>query len=260
MFDRTGLLTRLREVGGIRLGCVLVAFVLLIAAPAAATAGTVQSTDSTTLQSAEPAFVVDLDVDGSARVTLVTTFDLTTDSEREAFESLRANETARERRTNQFADRMRAIVTRAEDSTERDMAVHSPDMSYATTDDIGIVSLSVTWDGLVAQNGDRLVLREPFASGFNIDRPFQVVAPDSYEVGTATPTPTTQQGNSAVWNANTQFEGFEVEFTPTGDKTVAGAPNGTSGAGTPGFGVTTAAVAVIVATALLVIRQGPNTR
>lgn len=259
MPDRTDLLTRPGATGSVRLGCVLVAFVLLVAAPAAATAGTAQSTDSTTLQPAEPAFVVDLDADGSARVTLVTTFDLTTDSEREAFGALRANETAQERRADQFADRVRAIVTRAEDGTERDMAVHSPNITYTTTDDSGIVSLSVTWDGLVVQEGDRLVLREPFASGFDIDRPFRVVAPDGYEVGTATPTPTTQQGNSAMWNANTQFEGFETGFVPTGNKTVADAPNGTSGAGTPGFGVITTAVAAMVATALLV-RQGRNAR
>jgi hypothetical protein len=254
MADRTDSTIRLAGAEGIRLGCVFVALVLLMTAPVAATAGTAQSTDSATLP-AEPSFVVDLEADGSARVTLITTFDLTTDSEREAFEALRANETAREQRTDRFATRMQAIANRAENDTGRSMAIRNPAMAFTTENDTGIVGLSVTWDGLAAQEGDRLVLREPFASGFDIDRPFRVVGPDGYALGTATPTPTSQQQNSATWSATTQFEGFETVFVPAEDGTATDVGDGTSGAGAPGFGIGVAAVAVLAASALLMVRR-----
>ncbi|GAA0216537.1 DUF7345 domain-containing protein [Halobaculum roseum] len=255
MTDRPDLTTRLAATERIRLGCVLVALVLLVMASVAATAATAQSTESAASLPAEPAFVVDLETDGSAHVTLVTTFDLTTDSEREAFEALRANETAREQRTNRFAARMRAIANRAENDTGREMAIRNPDMTFSTENDTGIVGLSVTWDGLAAQEGDRLVLGEPFASGFDIDRSFVVVGPDGYALDTATPTPTTQQQNSATWHATTQFDGFETVFTPAEGGTATDADDGTSGAGAPGFGIGVAVVAVMAASALLVARR-----
>jgi len=255
MTDRPDSTTRLSATEGIRLGFVLVALVLLVMAPVAATAATAQSTESAASLPAEPAFVVDLETDGSARVTLVATFDLTTDSEREAFEALRANETAREQRTDRFATRMQAIATRAENDTGREMAIRNPAMTFTTENDTGIVGLSVTWEGLATQEGDRLVLQEPFASGFNIDRPFRVVGPDGYALGTATPTPTTQQQNSATWSATTQFEGFEAVFAPAASGTASDADDGTSGAGAPGFGIGVALVAVLAASALLVGRR-----
>lgn len=235
-----------------RLGCALLVLVFLVAAPVAATTGATQANDST---APEPALVVALDTDGSARVTLVTTFDLATDSERAAFEALRANQTAREQRTARFAGRMQAIAIRAEDTAEREMTVRDPTMAFSTANATGILTLSVTWDGLAARGGDRIVLREPFASGFDIDRPFRVVAPDGYELSTATPPPTTRQQSGVTWSAATRFEGFEAEFVTTDDGPTAGASGGTSGAGTPGLGVGVTVAAIVIATALPVIRR-----
>lgn len=253
MSDCTDSTTRLAGREGVRFGCVLVALVLLVTAPVAATAGTTQSTDSASSLPAEPAFVVDLDADGSARVTLVTTFNLATDSEREAFEALRANETARERRTDRFATRMQAIATRAENTTGREMAIRDPAIGFTTEDDTGVVTLSVTWDGLAAQEEDRLVLREPFASGFEIDRPFRVIAPEDYELVTVTPDPTTQRQNSATWNTDTEFEGFETTVAPDTN-------DGTTGVGALGFGIGIATLAMLAGTALLVLRHRRNAR
>lgn len=251
MGDCTDSTTRLAGRERVRFGCVLVALVLLVTAPAAATVGAAQSTESAASLPAEPAFVVELDADGSARMTLVTAFDLTTDSEREAFEALRANETARMQRTDRFATSMQAIASRAENSTGREMEIRDPVIAFSTTNDVGIVALSVTWDGLAAQDGDRLVLREPFASGFEIERPFRVVAPDDYELVTATPSPTTQRQNSATWSANTQLEGFETTFAPAETGTTAETREGASEAGAAGFGVGVATLAVLAGSALL---------
>ncbi len=237
------------------LACGLVALILLVSVTMAASAGAVESADSERPLPAESVFLVELDADGSARVTLVTTFDLTTDSEREAFEALRANQTARERRTEVFATRMRSIATRAENNAGRDMAIRNAAMAFTTKNNTGIVALSVTWEGLAAQEGDRLRLREPFASGFTIDRPFRIVTPDGYERITATPTPTTQRQNSATWSANTTFDGFETKFAPSGAGTGTSTNDPTTGAAAPGVGIGVATLAVLGSMALLVVRH-----
>ncbi|WP_299267382.1 DUF7345 domain-containing protein [Halorientalis sp.] len=255
MTDRTDTTTHFTRANGVRLGYALLALGLLLTGSMAVTVGAAQSTDSEQSPPAESALVVDLETDGAARVTLLTTFDLTTDGERAAFEALRSNETAREQRTNQFAARMRATATRADNASDRDVTIRDPAMTFRTDDDTGVVGLSVTWEALAAREGDQLVLRGPFASGFDIDRPFRVVSPDGYELRTTTPTPTTQQQHSATWSASTQFDGFEAAFAPATDGAATDAGAGRSGATGPGFGIGAVTVAVLTGTALVLVRR-----
>lgn len=173
---------------------------------------------------------------------------------------LKASEAARERRTDRFATRMRAIATRAETTTGRDMTIRDPAIAFTTENDTGIVDLHLTWTGLAAQEDDQLVLRNPFASGFDIDRPVRVVGPDGYELVTVTPEPTTQQQNSATWSAATAFDGFETTFAPAEGGTVTDTRDGTSGAGAPGFGIGIATVALLAGTALVVVHRRLDAR
>lgn len=221
-----------------------VAVVLLVGAPLAmaTAAGAAQTTPAAP---AEPALVVALDADGSARTTLTVTFDLTNDRDREAFDALRENTTAREQRTRQFASRMRAVADRAEANAGREMQIRDPTIAFTERDDTGIVALSVTWDGLAARSGDELVLREPFASGFSIDRPFRVIGPDGYELATASPTPTDRSGTAATWAAGTSIDGFEATFVLATE----------TGASAPGFGIVLAVLALLVSTAMLRYRS-----
>ncbi|MFC7155329.1 PGF-CTERM sorting domain-containing protein [Halomarina halobia] len=255
MTDSTDSSTRLAERRGVRYGCALVAIVFLVTTPVAATAGTAQATDSASQLPAEPAFVVELHADGSARATLAMTFDLTTESEREAFEALRANTTAREQRTDRFATRLQAIAAGAENASGRSMQIRDPGITFATRNDTGIVALSVTWEGLAAQEGDQLVLQEPFTSGFDLDRSFRIHGPDGYELATVRPSPTTQTQTSATWRAGTALDGFQVTFTAAGDAHAAETGNDESSAGAPGFGIGVGAVALLVSTALLLYRR-----
>ncbi|QLG50476.1 DUF4897 domain-containing protein [Natrinema halophilum] len=201
---------------------------------------------------AEPAFGVALEADGSAHVTLATTFNLTTDGERQAFQALRQNETAREQRTERFAARMRAIATRAENETGRAMQITDAGISFRERNDTGVVTLSVTWDGLAAQQGDRLVLKEPFDSEFSLDRPFRVTRPDGYELASVSPEPTERSQNDAVWSGGTDFDGFEATFAPSNGE--AGADDGLGGS-VPGFSVGTAVLAVLAGVGLLMYRD-----
>ncbi|WP_408959073.1 hypothetical protein [Natrinema sp. 74] len=226
----------------VRFACVLVAIALLVTTPVAAATGAAANQQSERVPT-EPAFVVALDAEGAAQVTLSTTFDLTTDSERQAFQALRENETARERRAERFAARMDDIATRIETDTGRSMAIRDAAVSFTERNNTGIVALSVTWKGLAAQDGDRLVLSEPFDGEFALDRTFRVTGPDGYALEGVTPEPADRTANAATWNGSADFSGFEATFAPT-DSGSAADENAASSS-VPGFGVGIAALAVV---------------
>lgn len=202
----------------------------------------------------EPSFVVTLDADGSAEIAVTLTFDLTTDSERAAFEELRDNETAQAEARTKFRNRMESVAAAAQNETGREMSVEAASIELTTTDggDTGIVVLSVTWTGLAAVENGRLVVTEPFASGFEPDRTFVVNWPDGHELDSATPSPDATSDTSATWDAGTDLDGFELAVaqptpaaTPTPTETETPADGGA-----PGFGVGIALVALLVAAIL----------
>lgn len=232
----------------------MLAVVLIVVAGTATTAVGAAQTSSDL--PAESALHLEFDDDGSARVTLVVPFDLTTKEEAAAFEILRTDATAREQRTERFAMRMRAIADRAEAETDRDMQLSQPTIDFTEQGGTGIVALSVTWDGLAAQSGDEFVLREPFASGATLDRSFHVVAPDGYRIVTASPAPTERSRTEATWAAGTSLEGFEVTFA-TGQPQTATQPNmdvPATGADAPGFGSGIAVIALLLSTGFMLYR------
>lgn len=225
----------------------VLAVLLLASAPLAMTpVGAAQPTPELP---AEPALVVALEPDGSARTTLTVAFDLTTEGERNAFEALRQNTTASRERAGQFAARMQAVADRAEANAGREMQISEPAIEFVERGETGIVALSVTWEGLAARSGDALVLREPFASGFTLDRAFYVVAPDGYELASASPQPTDRSLTTASWAAGTSLEGFEARFVPADDGPLSGI-----GVDAPGFGIGSAVLALVLGTGFFVYR------
>lgn len=194
---------------------------------------------------AEPALVVALQADGAARVTLVVPFDLATQADQEAFDAFRANATAREARLERFTKRMRAIADRAETNTGREMQIRNPAMAFVDRGETGLVTVSVTWDGLAARTGDGLVLREPFASGVSLERSVYVIGPDGYRVATVSPTPTERSETEARWAAGASLDGFEATFVPAPTETSTEAY---------GFGIGLAVLSLFVGTAAILYR------
>lgn len=229
------------------LAAALLAVLLLASAPLAMTP--VGAAQPASELPAEPAFVIALESDGSARTTLTVVFDLTTTSERDAFEALRANATAREQRVNQFATRTRAVADRAEAKTGREMRISEPGIRFVDRGDTGIVALSVTWEGLAARSADGFMLREPFASDFTPDRAFYVVAPDGYELASVSPPPTDRSQTTASWAAGTSLEGFEARFASADDGPLSGI-----GIDAPGFGLGIAVLALVLGTGFFLLR------
>lgn len=207
----------------------------------------------------DPAFIVELHADGSAAVSVRSTFDLTSDSEQAAFQTLTDDEEARQEATGRFRNRMRAVASDAANATGRAMEVTgaSIDLQRSADGKIGIVTLSVTWEGLAAVEDDTLVVTEPFASGFTTDRPFVLDAPEGYQLVSATPEPASTDATRATWNAGTDLSGFTAEFQAEATTSPTDAPDG-GGAqtdGQPGFGGLAALLAVTIAAAVVTLRR-----
>jgi hypothetical protein len=224
---------------------VVVGLIATAAAPAAAA-----QDDSGTEQS----LVVDVHQDGSASVTLTLTYDLTSQNETDAFESLRGDDAAQTEFRDRFRDRMAAVAADAQKQTGREMSVLDASISLTTTDsgDTGVVELSVVYEGLAAVESDQLVVTEPFASGYVTNYAFVVRAPDGYALADVTPSPASQQDAVATWAQHTDLSDFEATFTAQKSTTSDGGDGvqNESGGGAPGFGVLATLAAIGAALAV----------
>jgi hypothetical protein len=189
-------------------------------------------------------FLVELDAEGDADLTVTYTYDLETDSERAAFEELESNETVRQEAASRFQNRMQGVADRASNETGRSMSVTDVNIEVASNDGVGIVTLSVAWENLAAVEGEQLTVTEPFASGFEPNRTFTVAGPDGYEITSTNPSPDDSSEGSVTWSAGTSLDGFEVVAEGSDSTTTDG-----SDADGAGFGVAVA-VSAVVATAL----------
>ncbi|WP_280537423.1 hypothetical protein [Halopenitus sp. POP-27] len=221
---------------------------------------------------AESAFIVDLEDDGDATVTLRLTYDLDDDAERSAFASLRNDSTARADLRDRFASRMRSVANDTAATVERDQSVDEAsidittasgtdaDTTDADTNGTGVAALSVRWTGLAATDEGTLTLTEPFASGFTTDHQFVVTSPDGYATTAVTPGASTVENGTYVWDGGTNLEGFEMVLEPTdgsdADTTADEATDDDATAGSvPGFGIGAAVAALAALTVVLRARR-----
>lgn len=221
---------RLRCAGAVAIAMLCLA--AAIAGPVAA-AGTTQDTTDEASET-----VITLQQDGDAEVALTIEFDLTSDAEREAFEALRQNETERDALRTTYRDRMTTVAAAASNATGREMAVSDPSISFETVDNRGMISLTVSWASLAAVEGDALRVDEPFASGFAPTGEFTVVAPEEHEITSASPAPDDSADGRATWEAGSSLDGFDLVAA-------GGRTNSASADEVPGFGVSTAGIALI---------------
>lgn len=197
----------------------------------------------------DTAFVVSLAEDGSADVTLRLSFDLEQKAQREALSRLRENRTDL---ATEYRDGLAAVAARTETETGREMAVTDASTSITTERSTGIVELSVTWEGLAAVEGDRLVIAEPFADGFHPQRTFVIEPPSGYALASASTAPTTESGDAIEWAAGSSLDGFQATFAPA-DAVGDGPPSQSL----PGFGFPAAfaAVALVAGVSVLLARR-----
>lgn len=179
-------------------------------------------------------FVVELDSDGSATVSLVVAFDLTNEEERDAFQSLEADETARTEFSRRFDDRMRSVATAAADETGREMTVSNASVDLSRSDDgeTGTGTSTVTWSNLAARENGRLVVTAPFDSGFTPAYEFVVTVPEGYRIVEASPAPDARGEYQATWAVGTSLEGYRLVVEEDPEQR-----DRSRTAGQPGFGL-----------------------
>jgi len=167
------------------------------------------------------AFIVEVDQDGEAEVHVRYTFDLDDESRQAAFEELQNSESERAAFAEQFEERMAAIAADASAETDREMSVTNATVELETVEETGVVTVSLGWHSLAAVTDDGFALTEPFATGFESDRPLHVVFPDGYTISSASPEPDGNDEQRVVWNDGTDLTGFEVVATSESDDTSA---------------------------------------
>jgi len=158
------------------------------------------------------AFLVELEPDGDATVTLRLTYDLGDARDEQTFEQLEADAT---NRSEQFRDDLARIATRTERETGREMDVTEPGADVRVENGIGIVELRVRWTGLAAIDGDTLTVSEPFASQYQPDRQFVVEAPEGYTVERTAVSPTASDGGNVTWAPGSDLTGVTVTAAPS---------------------------------------------
>lgn len=224
--------------------------VLLVTGGAVAAVGSASATETRSQPTeSDSAFVVALEDDGDATVTVALEFDLTDEADRAAFESLRENETKRSRLEARTERRLRSVADETATETDREMAIEDSHISFERVDggDRGIVSVSANWRGLAATEDGRLTLAEPFASGFTAEQPIVLELPEGYALERSTPEPSERADGRIVWDANASLDGYEAVVVPA-DQT------GSDGDSQPGFGLG-AAVAAIAGSAWVYRRR-----
>jgi len=202
---------------------------------------------------------MELTEDGDATVSLVSVYDLSDDDERAAFDSLADDEEALSELLDRFEERLASV---ADATGQESAAVTGESIDVRTDDDRGVVTLSVSWAGLATVEDGALVLEEPFASGFEPDRPLVVVGPEGSTVESVAPDPSDRDGATLAWDGGTDLEGFSLTValadgatddsdeaddgaTDGSDESEDGATDGEVADSVPGFGVTVALVAIL---------------
>lgn len=203
----------------------------------------------------EEAVIVSLHDDGDARLTTTVTFDLTDADERAAYEEFQTAENRQQQLLTQYEQRITNVASELANRTGREMRVTEPRIDSHTSDSgaVGVVELSVTWQGLAATDGDQLRLTAPFDSGFAPDRKLIVDTPEGSQVTAASPEPSAT-GDRLVWERDQVLDSFELTVESSGgtaDSEDAAADSqaddGADGGGDetgPGFGVVAALLAL----------------
>lgn len=176
--------------------CLLVA----VAAPAAAVHDTGEQ------------LVVSLDADGDATVVEVTDYDLTNETERNQFERLESNETARQQRAADFRSYLEDGAALASERTDRDVTAGEVTVNLTRANETGTVRLRGSWTNLAAANDARVTVTEPFASGLPVNRSLVVRGPDGYVRHATNPAPGRALRNSAFWGQQADLTDFRATF------------------------------------------------
>lgn len=186
------------------------AVVLLAACCLAATAGLAGGVHD---ESTEDTLAIELTADGDAEVHHITAYNLSTDEERSAYESVANNDTARAEHREETMSDLEAAAATGRNGSELDMRVRDPTVETYQRNGTGFVSVTVTWENLAYHNETLVAVTEPFRSGYEPDRDVTIHGPEGYRRGVTQPSPSIARLNSAAWSVEVaDFSNFYANF------------------------------------------------
>lgn len=189
-----------------RLLTLFVVLLLLVAPVSAST-----SASEMQPQGVETITTVALAENGDATVTIELRFPLSTDEERAAFDRYRADvEGNRTAAVDSFENSARALVTRAERATGREMAVENVSVETGTVTlprEWGVVTYRFDWLGF-AVPGDASLRIEDVLTGYILTEEdvLVVLAPSGYVVDQVAPAPDERESGRVVWVGPQEFD------------------------------------------------------
>jgi len=178
--------------------------------------------------------VVDLGTDGDARWRVSTTFTLTSEAEREAFEDLAEDFEAGET-TALGLPAVRQASDEASAATGREMEIRGVERnsSLNTTGEntTGRLTVAFTWTNFARVDGDRLYVDDVFAAsegtawlpGLAAGEEFVLRGPEGYGVAEASVAPESRDNRSLLrWTGPATFEESDLRAEFTGSQATTG--------------------------------------
>lgn len=207
-------------------------------------------------------FTVQLAENGDATVVVEDRYNFSNESQREAFEAIASNETRQQERRDRVARRLDRGAAMAANASGRDVRSGEVTVNVTETDDEGIVRVRGSWTNVAAVNTkfNILELRQPFQSGFQVNRTLVVSGPDEYTRVAARPAPSRALKSSAYWSKDADLSSLFVRLEGPTTATVSPADGGdgeqtatVAPVSGPGLSVFARAAAVALIPALLVV-------
>ncbi len=186
--------------------------------------------------------VVDLRSNGNARWRVSTTFNLTTEADRAAFEDLARSFEDGETSALGLQAFRRASAD-ADEMTDREMSIVDVERNATVGNDTGRLTVAFTWTNFARTDGDRLhvddVLEtgpdgETWLPGLDAGDTLVVRAPEGYGVAAASTAPQQRNNRSVLeWTGPETFEAADLQAEFTGQAAVTPTPT----PGSPGQSV-----------------------
>jgi len=156
---------------------------------------------------------IELEGDGDATVYYVDSYDLEADEERATYESYAENETRRAEFRQAAVVELEAAAGNGSEAAAWEMRIDNVSVRTYEQDGYGRVEVRVDWKRLAYADQRRVIVAEPFRSGYEPDREVAIHGPKGYRRNVTAPSPLRAQQNSVLLNPLTSdFSGFYMEF------------------------------------------------
>jgi hypothetical protein len=198
--------------------------------------------------------------EGSASVYYVTSYDLSEDDERAAYERYADNESRQAEFRDAAVSELRAAAGNGSEATGYDMSIRNASVRTYEADGYGRVEVEASWHALAYYDRRRVIVFEPFRAGYRPDRDVAIHGPEGYRRNRTAPQPVRARRNSVLISTRTSdLSNFFVEFvdpdaaTPTATSTATATATATEtppddgGAGDAGVAIRALVLALLPA-------------